>query len=152
MNKTLEKVKEMLEEELKTLTKKGDIAPDDMKVIKEAVCTIKMIDGMGGIEEMSGEYSEGIHPNWMTSSYGVAMPNYSGTNRSPVTGRYISHGTMPDRSNYSQLYGDNTIRGYSGHSIHDRMVAALEPMYDQATSEHERLVVSNTINRIKNEQ
>jgi len=119
MDKTLEYIKEMLEEELKSLRKKPSITPEDVKIIREAVCAIKDINELIGM----GGYSEGI-------------------NRSPVTGRYISNGT----------YGMNGWQHYSGHSINDRMVDALERMYDTASSEHEKQVVSNWIKRIRSEQ
>ena len=140
MEKTLEYIKETLEEELKTFKKKGDIKPEDVKVIKDALCAIKEINEMNG----SGTYSEGtMRMNHMP--YGTeGNTGYSGTNRSPVTGRYVSYGTYPQYN-----YG---VHGYSGHSINDRMVAALEPMYDMASSEHEKQVISNWINRIRSEQ
>lgn len=149
MEKTLEFIKDKFEEELKDLKKKGNLAPEDVKLVKEMVCTIKEINEMMS----SGMYSEGYGANYgtnMGNSYGTMHGNvrYSGTNRSPVTGRYISNGTMNGNS-YGHEYP--VSYGYSGHSIHDRMIAALEPMYDQAQSEHERQIISNEINRIKTE-
>lgn len=144
MEKTLEFIKDKFEDELKVLKKKGDLTPEDVKLVKEMVCTIKDINEMMG----SGMYSEGVKPEWTGNSYGTMHGNmhYSGTNRSPVTGRYISNGSMNGNS-YGHEYP--ITYGYSGHSIHDRMIAALEPMYDQAKSEHERQVISNEINRIR---
>ncbi len=40
-------------------------------------------------------------------------------------------------------------RGWSGHSINDRMVNALEKMYDDAPTEHERDVLTEWIRKIK---
>ena len=151
MEKTLEFIKDKFEDELKDLKKKGDLTPEDVKLVKEMVCTIKEINEMMG----SGMYSEGHYRTNTGTSYGNNMDNsygnYSGTSRSPVTGRYISNGSMNDTSygSYGHLYPERY--GYSGHSIHDRMVAALEPMYDQAKSEHERQIITNTINRIRTE-
>lgn len=146
MEKTLEFIKDKFEDELKVLKKKGDLTPEDVKLVKEMVCTIKDINEM----MKSGQYSEGVKPEWTGNSYGTMHGDmrYSGTNRSPVTGRYISNGTMSGNS-YGHEYP--VAYGYSGHSIHDRMIAALEPMYDQAKSEHERQVISNEINRIRTE-
>ena len=71
----------------------------------------------------------------MGYSEGTYRVSY-GPDRSPVTGRYISGGYQ---------------MGYSGHSIKDRMVAKLETLYDEAKTEHERQLISNTINRIHTE-
>lgn len=154
MEKTLEFIKDKFEDELKVLKKKGDLTPEDVKLVKEMVCTIKDINEM----MKSGQYSEGYSGTNIGNSYGDNVGNsygtmhgnmrYSGTNRSPVTGRYISNGSMNGNS-YGHEYP--ITYGYSGHSIHDRMIAALEPMYDQAKSEHERQVISNEINRIRTE-
>lgn len=141
MEKTLEFIKDKFEDELKVLKKKSDLTPEDVKLVKEMVCTIKDINEM----IKSGQYSEGVKPEWTGNSYGTMHGNmrYSGTSRSPVTGRYVSNGSSGHE--YPMTYG------YSGHSINDRMIAALEPMYDQAQSEHERQVISNEINRIRTE-
>lgn len=52
--------------------------------------------------------------------------------RNPMTGRFM------DRD-----------RGYSGHSIHDRMVAALEDLYDQAKTDYDRETITNGIRMIR---
>lgn len=39
----------------------------------------------------------------------------------------------------------------SGHSIKDRMVAKMEQLYDEAHGDHERQIISNEINRLRNE-
>lgn len=134
MKKTLEHTKEVIKDELKKLIKKGELTPAEMDTVFKAVDSIKDICEMCH-EDPDGNYSMGAHmydPNW----------EYSGTARSPVTGRYISGG-MP-HGNMRVSYGDN----YSGHSIKDRMVARLEPMYDEAKSDYERQLITNTINRI----
>lgn len=43
---------------------------------------------------------------------------------------------------------DSYDRGYSGHSIRDRMIAKLESMYDEAKTDHERQTVDEWINRL----
>lgn len=162
MDKTLENLKETLEDEIKKIVKKGDITPSELESVQKAVCTIDMIDNMGMSEGTSygryssrhmsydhmpsnrmfpersyGEYSERQYHD----SYGNRMyhDGYQGDSyrrgRSPVTGRYISRGSYDD--------------GYSGHSIMDRMVAKLESMYDEAQTDHERQTVSEWINRLR---
>lgn len=160
MEKTLEHLKETLEDEIKKVIKKGDITPSEMESIQSAVCTIETIKKIE-----NGNYSEGMMNGdsygWNTrnmpythmpsyDSYGHdSYGNYSERyyndgnsyrrGRSPVTGRYISRGRG--------AYDD----GYSGHSIKDRMVARLESMMDEAQTEHERQTVSEWINRLSNQ-
>lgn len=158
MDKTLENLKETLEDEIKKIVKKGDITPSELESVQKAVCTIDMIDNMGMSEGTSyGRYSSRNRsydhmPSYREfpdrsygdygernyhDSYGNRM--YNGDSyrrgRSPVTGRYISRGAYDD--------------GYSGHSIMDRMVAKLESMYDEAQTDHERQTVSEWINRLR---
>lgn len=52
--------------------------------------------------------------------------------RNPVNGRYMSYD-----------------RGYSGHSVHDRMIAALEGLYDQAKTDYDRETIDNGIRMIR---
>lgn len=60
---------------------------------------------------------------------------YSETRRSPSTGRYMSNGSYR--------------RGYSGHSINDRIVDKLEHMMDEAGSDYERDVISRWIAKVE---
>jgi len=120
MDKTLDRLKETLEDEIKKIVKKGDITPAELESAYRAVKTINMIDEM-----CDRGYSEGPH--------GTMRYSYE-RGRSPVTGRYISH---------------NGYNGYSGHSIADRMVAKLESMYDEAKTDHERSTIEEWINRLR---
>lgn len=135
MEKTYHELKETLEDQIKLIAKKGDkITPEEVLSLKNALSSIVKINELMSI---GGEYSEGY-------SYG-----YHGTNRSPVTGRYISNGVP--HGNVRMSYGDPYDHMY-GHSIKDRMIARLEPMYDEAKTEHERQMISNTINRIQSDK
>ena len=133
MEKTYECLKETLEEQVKLISKKGDkITPDELMSLKNALSSLIKINEL---MQMDDGYKEGY-------SYG-----YHGTSRSPVTGRYISNGTSP-HGTMRMAYGDHYDHMY-GHSIKDRMVARLEPMYDEAKTEHERQMISNAINQIQ---
>lgn len=139
MENTYKELQEMLERNLKAIVKKGDISKEDLCSVKEATSSLKNIDMLMrnmNMDQMG--YSEGVM-------------NYSGynPNRSPVTGKYISGGSHMMRGT-NRMYYDNP-NNYSGHSIKDRIVACIEPMYDTAHSEYERQFITNTINRIQNE-
>lgn len=56
---------------------------------------------------------------------------------------YRNHAYRGDPEMYTRY-----DRGYSGHSIKDRMIAKLESMYDEAKSDHERQTVDEWINRL----
>lgn len=148
--KNAEKV---LEKEIKKIVDKGEaITPTELENLKKSLCVLDMLNNYGsgmpmgdpenayGYNGYSGAwnmnirrvndnpYAYGMHPGMNdTDSYGRS--------RSPVTGRYISHG--------------QTSMGYSGHSIEDRMIASLETQMDTATSDYERQKIQEEINRIR---
>lgn len=138
MEKTYECLKDTLEEQIKLISKKGDkITPEDNMSLYYALKSLqeierKMMNPDGAMEQ--DEYSYG---------YGQMR----GRSRSPVTGRHISNGSSP-HGTMRMAYGDHYDHMY-GHSIKDRMVARLEPMYDEAKTEHERQMISNAINQIQ---
>ena len=132
MDKTLEHLKETLEDEIKKSVKKGDITPAELESAYRAVKTMDIIDDMCAREEGYSGYSGRPHGT-MRYSYDYHDSSYD-RGRSPVTGRYISRD-----SGY----------GYSGHSIADRMVAKLESMYDEAKTDYERRTVDEWINKLR---
>lgn len=163
MEKTYECLKEILEEQIKLISKKGDkITPEEVLSLKNSLSSIEKINELMREEEYSEGYARGYHEGY---SYGE-MRN---PNRSPVTGRYISNGPM--HGNVRMSYGNDRMYGNSGnsgtsngtsygsegndhmygHSIKDRMIARLESMFDEAKTDHERQIVANTINRIQSD-
>lgn len=142
MEKTYKCLKEILEEQIKLISKKGDkITPEEVLSLKNSLSSIEKINELMREEEYSEGYARGYHEGY---SYGE-MRNPS---RSPVTGRYISNGPM--HGNVRMSYGNDYDHMY-GHSIKDRMIAKLESMYDEAKTDHERQMVANTINRIQSD-
>lgn len=166
MDKTLEHLKETLEDEIKKIVKKGDITSQELDNVKDAVCVIDMIDkmSMGGNSEdgsygYSGRNMAYRYPSYAYGDYSERYRDSYGDNYN-----YRSH----DRGSYHDDYyhGDSYRRGrspvtgryisrgheegYSGHSIMDRMVDRLESMYDEAKTEHEKQTVSEWINRLRN--
>lgn len=142
MEETYKCLKEILEEQIKLIAKKGNnITPEEGLSLKNALSSIEKINGLMKEEAYNEGYARGYHEGY---SYGE-MRNPS---RSPVTGRYISNGPM--HGNVRMSYGDEHEHMY-GHSIKDRMIAKLEAMYDEAKSDHERQVVTNAINRIQSD-
>lgn len=165
MDKTLEHLKETLEDEIKKIVKKGDITPAELESVQKAVCTIDMIDNMsmgengeGGSYGYSNRNVAYRYPSYAYGDYSERYRDSYGDNYN-----YRSH----DRGSYHDDYyhGDSYRRGrspvtgryisrgheegYSGHSIMDRMVDRLESMYDEAKTDHEKQTVSEWINRLR---
>lgn len=154
LNKSLSSLKDVLNEEIKKVTKKADITPAELENMTKTLCLIekiKMIEEGDDYWEENGQSGRSYHMNRNGGySYGSGLlPNdpyyyderYDGMSgrrmRSATTGRYMS-GTNRSYGNY----------GMSGHSIKDRMIAKLESMYDEATTDHERQVVDEWIERL----
>lgn len=155
LKKSLESLKEVLNEEIKKVTKKADITPVELENMTKTLCLIEKIKM---IEEGKEYWEDGQSGGYYGSrSYGLVGPAWnndirmhdglSGARmRSPSTGRYMSGGNMSGRM-YGNSYG-MPDPGYSGHSIKDRMIAKLESMYDEAKTDHERQIVDEWIDRL----
>lgn len=142
---------EMLEKEIKGITKKETITPAELTNLTSALKAAKEImDIIGDLPSDANDTSS----NGYNTSYAVRPgfkheAEYSGAyfprevysgypysyrrGRSAETGRYVSRGY------------DN----YSGHSIDDRMIAAIEDMYDDAKTDHERQKIDTAIRMIR---
>lgn len=151
----IKNAEKVLEKEIKKIVDKGEaITPAELDNLKKSLCVIDMLRnyemgspmgdpetayGYNGYNGYSGAWNMNIRRvNDVPYAYGQnQMPETDsyGRSRSPVTGRYISH-------------GQNGI-GYSGHSIEDRMIASLEQQMDSANSDYERQKIQEEINRIR---
>ena len=156
-DKTLEKIRDSIEEAIKPILKKGEaMSPADLESLTKAVCVIEKIKRIeDGNSYDDGSYSE-------HNSYGNDGYSYE-RGRSPITGRYVSRDAMPHHGGGAsgRYYGDEHYsnrryydgathhNGYSGHSIKDRMIDSLERMIDEAQSENERQTVKDWIRRLK---
>lgn len=168
-DKTLEKIRDSIEDAIKPIIKKGEsMTPADLESLTKAVCVIEKIKRIeDGNYYDHGGYSE-------DNSYDDNGNSYR-RGRSPITGRYVSRDTMPvyrdaryygddnvthhDGGNSNRYYDEgastrryydaNNHNGYSGHSIQDRMIDQLEKMFDEAKTEHERQTVKEWIRRLR---
>lgn len=135
---------EALEREIKGIVKKDSMSPAELVNMKEALCAAKSImDLIGELpQEANDANSNGypasfaLKPGFKYEGYsGGTMPDYSyRRGRSATTGRYVSRGY------------DNH---YSGHSIHDRMIAKLEELYNEGIGPHDEAVVAAGIRMIE---
>lgn len=141
--KALTDLEDLVLEEIKRVTRKGEITSDEWDNLKKAVyimgecCAMKDVmgysyDGYSGRTYHVPPISYGAHHT--EPMYDEGMSHARG--RSPVTGRYVSRGIDHD--------------GYSGHSIDDRAIASLERLYDNAQSAHEKERLDTMIHKIRN--
>lgn len=150
--KALKDMKEIIEDEIKKIAKKGDISPQELDSVYKAVDVLKDIDDLCRNEEMGmsydGEYSnegysrnysrEGEYSNRMYKpmSYDGSIWNKSYDGRAgrdaDNDGRYSERGGYDDysRGRYSSRDGGsyNSNRGYSRHTEKERMVDLLKMM------------------------
>ena len=133
----LEMGERLLEKDLQRLFSKPELSAADWDAVKKAMCVASMMSNYGNGESYDEEGRSYGYGN--RRSYGhMPDPYYGyeepmGRMRSPVTGRYISGG----------------MDGYSGHSIEDRMIMALEQQMDSAKTDYERQMVEKEIQRIR---
>lgn len=133
--KILEDAEKRLEKELEKLFSKSELTPNDWDAAKKAMCILNMMNSYQNGEPVD---EEGMSYGYsMRSMHHYGEPYYSNERgRSPVTGRYVSRGTPMNA-------------GYSGHSVEDRMIMALEQQMDSVQSEYERQQIEKEIRRLR---
>ncbi len=142
--KLLEDLERKLETDLRKLMAKSELTAADYDGIKKAMCIAGMISNYpGGMMDEEGmsygypmNYGGGSNRGYSMNSMG--RDSY-GRMRSPVTGRYISNGAND---------GAYT-NGYSGHSVSDRMIMALEQSIQPDMNDYERQKVEEEIRRLR---
>lgn len=131
MNKDLDNLEELLVEEIHKVVKTGELKDaTQVKAVKDIVEALKDISC---IREGNGMGDSGYSGYNMPSPYQRDMSNYN-------------RGYSRPRMNRSM------DGGYSGHSIHDRMIASLEQLYDEAKTQHEQSEINNWINKLRSGQ
>lgn len=133
----IERLRENVESMLEPLAKKPELSPTEIENATKAMCLLEKIREYGDSEDMengaSFNYRDSMYPNRARQD-GTYMRGYS--RRRDSRGRYSRNGHEGE---------------YSRHSIHDRMIAKLEEMIDEAKSDYERNAISDWISRLENE-
>jgi len=170
-NKILDKINDAVEEVVKPIIVKGaSMTVAEFDVLTKAVCTLEKIKQ---IEGSSGNYDDGnSFDEYLRNSYNSYDDGNSyRRGRSPITGRYVSRDSMPNRY-YDYHDAGNTMQstrtydsgastrryydgsanhsGYSGHSRNDMTIYHIENLIDAAQTEQERQFLSEWLRRIKN--
>lgn len=126
----LHDLKNVLEKEITKVVSKGEIAPTEVKVIGDVVDILKDIETICAMKD----YADDDH------SYAMPTRGYS-------TERY-------SRRNPEYYYDDYSnkrdSRGrYSRHTEKDEMIGKLEKMMRNASSEEERMDISECIEKLE---
>lgn len=156
--KVLDDLRDKVLKEIKPIVDKSTITPSELSAAKEAVCLINEISKATSKHHRDDmETSEGLHHEWMDPYEQSMMRGRDGR-----TGRFMSREGMDTSGrhytfsydtdgrsgcysyghdydmNPGRNYERRHDRGYSGHSIDDRVVDMLEKMMDSASSNYER--------------
>lgn len=107
--KVMDDLKEILEDELKKITKKGDISPQELEGAYKAIDIIKDLETIKAMSEYGQDYSQ-MNGQQSHNSYNRGSYDYS--NR----GSYNSYGPVWNQSNvpYSREMSHNSYNSYDG--------------------------------------
>ena len=176
--RVLDDIKELLEDELKKIAKKGDISPTELENVYKAVKTINyatIIDAME--EEKEGGYSQrgysrgmgayAVNGGYPGSSYDGSYNSYDGgmSNRGGMgmsndysrDGRAGRDGDSDGQYSETGSYGRGrdamgryTSRdGYSRHTEKEKMIEKLEGMMNTVSNEKERQAIMQCISKLE---
>lgn len=123
MEDILSKAREALESHIQLIVRKGvNMTPPDIDILTKDLCALETLKRIECTEDIG--YSETSHRR----------------GRSQTTSR---------DTNSTRYYDGSGNSGYSGHSIHDRMVAQLERMMSDAKDDYERQQISEFIKKAR---
>ena len=140
--KALEHLKELLEEEIKKVAKKGDITPAEVEAMYKVVDIIKDIDTIEAMEEY-GEDDEEEYSN-----RGYSRRGYSSRRSYMDGGGSYRRGGRSSAYRGGGSYNRRSYRGYSMEESRDAMMSKLEEAMNEATTEHERQAIMACMDKI----
>ena len=177
--RVLDDIKELLEDELKKVAKKGDITPTELENVYKAVKTINyatIIDAMEEEKEQGysqrgysrrgsygsyNSYDGSYAPDMSYGSYegasnrvGMGMSNdYSRDGRAgrdgDSDGRYSETGSYAQSNRGGGSMDGYANRGYSRHTEKEKMIEKLEGMMNTVSNEKERQAIMQCIQKLE---
>lgn len=149
--KVLKDIKELLEEELKEIKKRGSFTPADLEIVHKAVETVKLIDEICDEDEdkeYEKEYSGKM--NRMYSRRYMPLPEDHYDHNGWYSGNGTRAGERVYSNNYSGCYSGNRdhMGRYSREGATSHMIARLEEMLDNTCSEREREAIRSCIDKL----
>lgn len=139
MHKNMEKLKDMLCEELEEYAQKEELSAGSLDVINKLADTIKNIYKISKSEGEDG-YSSRYYPYDMYFDGGSSYAR-----RRDNQGRYMREGGRESRDGGSYARG----RNYSRDDSKESMMRKLEEMADMATSEKEREALNHCMDLLE---
>lgn len=154
MNDALKQLKEVLEKEIETITKKNDISPTELERLDKAVDIIKDVETICAMKEYSDEdygYSQ-ARSSYMSRDGG----NSYARGRNQDTGRYMSRGYetggysgyMPWRYDPEVSYGVSYAAG-TDYMSRGEVRDNLRRMMATAGSDKERMAIQQFLDNWK---
>lgn len=138
MFETMNDSKSLLMKEIGKINAKGDISPSELDNLCKAYKTLREISTIEAMDDYGDQsYGRGRSMR-IDNSYGYDYPMRGESYRRGrgADGRYVSRDGSYER-------------GYSGHSVNDRMIASLEREMDMAESEYDRNKIMEEIRRLR---
>ncbi len=159
-------LQEMLNDQLKSIAKKGDITPTELENTYKAIDIIKDIETINAMRNADDGYSQAYRHDMDYSMTGHSM-NGGSYDGNSYTGRRGRDGDGDGR--YSEGYGNSTRRGrdargrytsrdngsygsgmYSRDAGKEKMLDELSMMMNTAKTEHEREAIRQCIEKLDN--
>lgn len=159
--KHLDELKELLMEQVKKITKKGDITVSELDSVYKVVDVIKDIDTITAMEEEYGDsgysqrggYSGRSYDGWGRngmSNRGSYDGSYAGGSYDGRQGRDAdSDGRYSEDGSSYRRGRDSRGRYMSRDSGKEQMMSTLHQMMDQASSEKERQAIMQCIEKLE---
>lgn len=167
-------LKQLLEEELEKIVRKGDVTPTELDRLDKAVDIIKDIETICAMKEYNYQEEEegysGGYPMYMRDGRGGSYegsyrrggnsrmggymmdPRYYRDGRSYDDsydgGSYVRGDRFYDSRYYDQDRGGNS-RGYSGHTSKEDLKKDLQEMLNKAGSDKERMAIQQLLEQWK---
>lgn len=171
-------LKQLLEEEIEKIVRKGDITPTELERLDEAVDIIKDIETICAMKEYNYQEEEmpysGGYPMYMRDGRGGSYegsyrrggggggnsrmggymmdPRYyrdGGSYDGSYDGGSYARGGSYDGRSYDQGRGGNS-RGYSGHASKEDLKEDLQEMLNRGISDKERTAIQQLLDQWKN--
>lgn len=139
------KLEEITKEEIMKVAKKGEVAANEWENLDAVVNVMKNVKK---VQMMLPEWEEGSD-GYSSRSYNTPFtPRMSYRNDRSYENQYDGMSNARCRSRTTGRYMSRDT-GRSMHSIKDRVVDAIERMYDDASTDHERTVLDDMIRKIE---
>lgn len=144
-----EEVKKMLCDELKDITKKGELSAGSLDTIDKLLHSLKNASKMIMYEQYAGDGYSYADADMDMTEYSYARGRGRNAKRDSM-GRYSSEGGYSNR--YSRGHDGYSRRGYSyDDGEREEKIGMLREMMNEAGSEEERKTISNIIRRMEKE-